>query len=65
MYYNIAIFLVVMPTGCSINAIDLKIFPNTNMLLKAGRFERFSNQSNVDKLVINSTSGCNRNLTII
>ena len=50
---------VVMPTGCIINAMDLKIFPNINILLKVDRFEGFSNQSNVDELVINSTSGCN------
>ena len=29
------------------------------MLLKVDRFERFSNQSNVDELVINSMSGYN------
>ena len=61
MYYNIAIFLqfVVAPTRCIINAVDLKIYPNTIMLLKVGCFEGFSNQSNVDELEINSTSGCN------
>ena len=63
MYYNIAIFsqFVVMPTGCSINAMDLKIFPNGNMLLKVDQFKGFSNWNNVDKLVINGTSGCNCN----
>ena len=29
------------------------------MLLKVDCFEGFSNQNNVDELVINSTSGCN------
>ena len=29
------------------------------MLLKVDRFEGFSNQTNVDELVINSMSGCN------
>ena len=43
-----------------INATDLKIFSNTNILLKVDHFKGFSNQSNVDKLVINSMSGCNR-----
>ena len=35
MYYDIAIFsqFVVTPTRCIINAIDLKIFPNTIVLL--------------------------------
>ena len=35
MYYNITIFsqFVIAPTGCIINATDLKIFPNTIMLL--------------------------------
>ena len=49
----------VAPTGCIINAMDLKIFLNTIILLKVYCFERFSNRSNVDELVINSTSGCN------
>ena len=58
MYYNMTIFsqFVVAPTGYIINAMDLKIFPYT---LKVDCFEAFSNWSNVDKLVINSTSGCN------
>ena len=43
------------------NAMDLKIFPNTDVLLKVNHFEGFSNQSNVDELVINNTSGCNCN----
>ena len=34
-------------------------FPNTIVLLKVDRFKEFSNQSSVDKLVINSMSGCN------
>ena len=38
--------------------MDMKIFPNTIMLLKVDHFEGFSNWSNVDELVINSTSGC-------
>ena len=63
MYYNIVIFsqFVVAPTGCIINVIDLKIFLNTNMLLKVDCFEEFSNWSNVDELVINSMSECNCN----
>ena len=61
MYYNITKFLqfVVAPTRCILNAIDLKNFPNTIMLLKADYFEGFTNCSNVDELVINSTSGRN------
>ena len=39
--------------------LDLKIFPKTIVLLKVDRFKGFSNRSNVDKLVINSMSGCN------
>ena len=50
---------VIAPTGCIINAMDLKIFPNNIMLLKVNHFEGFLNRSNVDKLVINSISGCN------
>ena len=41
--------------------IGAKNFPNTNMLLQVDCFEGFSNRSNVDKLVINSASGCNHN----
>ena len=57
MYYNITNFsqFVVAPTGCIINAMDLKIFPNTIMLLKVDHFEGFWNQSNINKFVINST----------
>ena len=55
MYYNITIFsqFVVTPTGCIINGMDLKNFPNTIMLLKVDRFKGFLNWSNVDELVIN------------
>ena len=41
------------------HTMDLKNFPNIIMLLKVDRFEGFLSQSNVDELVINSTSGCN------
>ena len=50
---------VVAPTRCTINAMDVKVFPNTTMLLKVDHFEGISNQSNIDELVINSTSGYN------
>ena len=61
MYHDIAIFsqFVIAPTRCIVNAMDLKIFLNTIVLLKVNRFKGFSNQSNVDKLVIKSISGCN------
>ena len=49
---------VVAPTGCIINAMDLKIFPKNIILLKVDRFEGFSNRINVDELVINSMSEC-------
>ena len=39
--------------------MDLKIVTNTTMLIKMGRFEGFTNRSNVDELVINSMSGYN------
>ena len=57
-YRNFSQFIVA-PTRCIINAMDLKIFPNAIMLLKVDHFEGFSNWSNVDELVINSTSRCN------
>ena len=50
---------IVAPTGCIIGTMDLKFFANTIMLLKVDCFEGFSNWSNFDKLVINSTSQCN------
>ena len=50
---------VVAPTRCIINAMDLKIFSNTIMLLKVDCFAGVSNRSNIDELVINSMSGCN------
>ena len=61
MYYDIAIFsqFVVTPTGCIISAMHLKIFPNTIVLIKVDLFKGFLNWSNVNKLVINSMSGCN------
>ena len=60
MYYDIAIFsqFVIVPTRCIVNAMNLKIFPNTIVLLKVDHFKGFSNQSNIDELVINSMSGC-------
>ena len=48
-----------MPTRCSINAMDLTNFPNTNMLLKVDNFGRILNWSHIDELVVNGTSGCN------
>ena len=32
---------VVTPTGCIVNAVDLKIFPNTIVLLKVDCFKDF------------------------
>ena len=49
------------PTGCNIYAMDLKIFPNINMLLKVYLVEGFSNWNNVDELGINKSNGCNCN----
>ena len=63
MYYDITIFsqFVVAPTGCIINAMDLKFSPNTIMLLKVDYVEGFSNWSNINEFVINSMNGCNCN----
>ena len=49
MYYDIAIFsqFVVAPTGCLLNAIDVKFFLNTIVLLKVDHFKEFSNRSNI------------------
>ena len=51
----------VTPARCSINAMDLKNVLNNNMLLKVDKFEGFSNQYNVDELVISNMSGYNCN----
>ena len=61
MYYNIDIFsqFVIAPTECIVNVMDLKIFCNTTVLLKVDHFKGFLNWSNVDRVVINSMSGCN------
>ena len=58
---HISIFsqFVVISTRYIINAIYLKIFPNTIVLLKVDHFEGVSNWSNIDELVINSMSGYN------
>ena len=62
MYYNIKKFLhFVVAYWIIINAMDLKIFPNTIIALKVNQFDGFSNKSNVDELMINSMSGCNCN----
>ena len=52
MFYIITFFsqFVVAPNGCIINAMGLKIFPNTIMLLKVDQFEGFSSWSNIDEL---------------
>ena len=49
MYHNITIFFsqfVVAPTGCTINAMDLKIFPNTIVLLKVDHFDGLKSEEN-------------------
>ena len=46
-----------LPDALSMLYMDLKIFLNTIVLLKVDCFERFSNQSNVDKLVIKEFLG--------
>ena len=61
MYYNITIFFTICRHTYRMHhqCYGLKTFPNNIMLLKVESFERFLNQSDVDKLVINSISGCN------
>ena len=63
MYYNITIFFTICccTSGCIINAMDVKIFLNTIMLLKVNRFEGFQIGVNADELVINSMSVRNCN----
>ena len=60
MYYNITFFIICtywMHHQC----YGSENFSNINMLLKVDYFKRFSNQSNIDKLMINSMIGCNCN----
>ena len=54
---------VVATTGCIVNAMDLKIFPKTIVLLKVDHFKGFLNWSNVDELVINSMSDVTTKIT--
>ena len=62
MYYNIAIFhnlLLHLPDASSMPWIWK--FSQHYHVIKSELFEGFSNHSNVDEFVINSTSGCNCN----
>ena len=59
MYITFFPQFVIALTGYILNAMNLKIFPNTIKLLKVDCFEGFLNHTNTDELVINSTSGCN------
>ena len=65
MYYNITIFFTICCHTYRIHhqCYRFESFPDTIMLLKADRFEGFSNQSNVDELVTNATSRCNYKIT--
>ena len=61
MYYNNTTFFTICRRTYRMHhqCYRSENFSNTIMLLKVDHFEGFSNQSNIDKLVINSTSGCN------
>ena len=59
MYYNITFFMICCHTyWIRYQCYGSENFPNTIML---DCFEGFSNQSNVDELVISSMSGSNHN----
>ena len=55
---NMNVFSVT-PTGQSINAMTLKFFSDTYILLKVDRFEGFVFRSEIDGSMINNTSMCN------
>ena len=61
MYYNTTNFFTICRRTYRMHhqCYGSKNFSNTTILLKVDRFEGFSNQTNVDELVINSTSGYN------
>ena len=63
MYYNITIFFTIC---CRTYWMHRQYYGSENFsqlynAIKSGPFEGFSNRSNVDELVFNSTSGCNYN----
>ena len=60
MYYNITNFFVICRRTYWMHyqCYGSETFPNTIIILKVEYFEGFSNQTNIDELVINSTSGC-------
>ena len=61
MYYDIVIFFIICRRIYQMHrqCYGSENFPNTIVLLKIDHFKGFSNRSNVDKLAINSMSGCN------
>ena len=61
IYHNMKFFsqFSVTPTGKTINAMMLKFFTGTYMLLKVDCFEGFVIWSKIDRFTINNTSRCN------
>ena len=47
-----------MPTRQTSNVMDLKLFPDTTILLAAYCFEGFLNQSNINKMISNHLIRC-------
>ena len=61
MYYDIANFFTICRRTYRIHrqCYGSEKFSQHYSLIKSGPFQRSLNRSNADKLVINSTSGCN------
>ena len=61
IHHNMKFFsqFSVAPTGMTIDAMILKFFAGTYMLLKVDRFEGFVIWSKIDRFIINNTSRCN------
>ena len=50
---------LVIPTGKTINRMDLNFFPEITLLLKVDRFEGILNWIKIDGMVNNHLSSCN------
>ena len=47
-----------MPTRQTTEAITLKLFPNTILLLKVHQFKRYSNQNQINTIMSNHVISC-------
>ena len=48
-----------MPTSTTTDVMSFKFFPDTMQLLKSSQLERFVNQIEIERILINDLSSCN------